>query len=81
MPYTALQLREMRDWIAKQKCLDTQINDNEFSFVSPNLLNSMQNFAYKLVELYKKNNQQLLLIVNGTAVLEKGFLFLPSPLS
>ena len=64
----------MRNWIDTQKKTYLDVNDDNLTTVNPLKLNKIQRFAYNLIEKFKKEEKQLLLIINGTAGTGKSFL-------
>ncbi len=75
--YSTQELLEMKNFIKKCK-LANSINNNNPENSIPNVneqdLNEMQAFAYKLVQYFIKNKEQLLLIINGEGGTGKTFL-------
>jgi Cdc6-like AAA superfamily ATPase len=69
--YSSEQLICMRDFIRSRKLLHSQLNninidcENNIPIVNEHDLNEMQHFAYKLVQYFTSNQEQLLLIING----------------
>ncbi len=69
-------LDSMKDWITAQKVINKESieeSDEELPDVSPEELNRLQLFTYKLIDEFKKKNEQLLMILLGTAGTGKSF--------
>jgi hypothetical protein len=73
--YTLDQIRLIENnWINNQKRLNGDcLESNDVPLVLPFQLNKMQRFAYNLVDYHINNNEQLLLIVNGSAGTGKSY--------
>ncbi len=65
--YSANELSTMKNWVEHQKNTNNCVNDNELPAVQPSSLNTMQKFAYNLIDQYNNQKKQLLLVINGTA--------------
>ena len=65
--YTTEENTRFRNWVEQQKSVHLDINDDELSTVQPQNLNIIQHFAYNLINKFKCQKKQLLLIINGTA--------------
>ena len=66
----------MKDWITAQKVINKESieeSDEELPDVSPEELNRLQLFTYKLIDEFKQKNEQLLMIFLGTAGTGKSF--------
>ncbi len=74
--YSTPILDLMKDWISKQKTLyqeSTEETEDDLPDVSPEELNRLQLFSYNIIDEFKKKNEQLLMILLGTAGTGKSF--------
>lgn len=74
--YNCDELNEMIGWIDKQKVLYKDNNDSESKTipdVNPDQLNRLQRFTYEIIKEFKIKQEQLLMILLGTAGTGKSF--------
>ncbi len=72
--YTNDQLDQMPNWLIEQREIDNEIiENNNNSSINISDLNKYQKFTYDIVDKYKKDNKQLLMILLGTAGTGKSF--------
>ena len=66
--YTTTQLETVSTWLSNMKTeFDLSTNEEHLPIVHFDQLNRLQKFAYNLIEKKINQNEQLLLIINGTA--------------
>ena len=74
--YSNEQLLNCKNWIAHQKELANDLNleeNEELPDVDPDQLNNLQRLTFDLIEEYKNKNEQLLMILFGTAGTGKSY--------
>ena len=72
--YTPQEINQMGDWVKNQKKIDNDHSiENSSPIVLPEQLNKKQWLAYNIVKSFNEKQEQLLMIIIGTAGTGKTF--------